>query len=75
VAAKRNRGKTRGCSCPVLAGLVPAIPIIGAPCPPDRDRRDKPGDDAPAGACCAPVTAKRYFSTLWPLRCRECIEA
>jgi len=30
-----------------MAGLVPAIPIIGAPCPPDRDRRDEPGDDGP----------------------------
>jgi len=29
-----------------MAGLVPAIPILGAsPCPPKRDRRDKPGDD------------------------------
>jgi hypothetical protein len=38
-----------------MAGLVPAISIIEArpppkrvetPCPHDRDRRDKPGDDA-----------------------------
>src|SRR5258706_15594035 len=28
-----------------MAGLVPAIPMMGALCPPDRDRRDKPGDD------------------------------
>src|SRR5262245_33406061 len=30
----------------VMAGLVPAIPIFMALCLPDRDRRDKPGDDA-----------------------------
>ena len=29
----------------VMAGLVPAIPITKAPCSPDRDHRDKPGDD------------------------------
>jgi hypothetical protein len=29
-----------------MAGLVPAIPIYWAqPCLPERDRRDKPGDD------------------------------
>jgi hypothetical protein len=29
-----------------MAGLVPAISLRKAqPCPPDRDRRDKPGDD------------------------------
>jgi hypothetical protein len=28
-----------------MAGLVPAIPMGLAPCPPDRDRRDEPGDD------------------------------
>src|SRR5579885_3745023 len=28
-----------------MAGLVPAIPIREALCPPKRDRRDKPGDD------------------------------
>jgi hypothetical protein len=27
----------------VVAGLVPATPRMGAPCPPERDRRDKPG--------------------------------
>jgi len=37
----------------VMAGLVPAIPIIGHLCHPDRDRRDKPGDDATSFA---PVT-------------------
>ncbi len=30
---------------PVMAGPVPAIPLGRAPCVPDRDRRDKPGDD------------------------------
>jgi len=39
-----------------MAGLVPAIPIISAPYPPDRDRRDKPGDDEPAATSFAPVT-------------------
>jgi len=30
----------------VMAGLVPAIPIQGARlCAPERDHRDKPGDD------------------------------
>ena len=28
-----------------MAGLVPAISIVEAPCPPDLDRRVKPGDD------------------------------
>ncbi|MDZ4368611.1 MAG: hypothetical protein U0987_16550 [Afipia sp.] len=28
-----------------MAGLVPAIPIVEAPCSIDRDHRDKPGDD------------------------------
>src|SRR5713101_3093257 len=40
-----------------MAGLVPAISIIGALCPPDRDRRDKPGDDAWATTSFAPVTS------------------
>jgi len=32
---------------PVMAGLVPAIPIhLAPPCPTHRDRRDKLGDDA-----------------------------
>jgi hypothetical protein len=44
-AVGRNRGKRRGGSYLVMAGLVPAISMIGALCPPDRDRRDKPGDD------------------------------
>ena len=41
-------------STPVFDGLlrehpyVPAISLVGALCPPDRDRRDKPGDDEPA---------------------------
>jgi hypothetical protein len=29
----------------VIAGLVPAIPIRGAPCNPHRDGRNKSGDD------------------------------
>ena len=29
----------------VMAGLVPAIPIIQPRCPANRDHRDKPGDD------------------------------
>jgi hypothetical protein len=29
----------------VMAGLVPAIPVMEAPCLVDRDRRDEPGDD------------------------------
>ena len=28
-----------------MAGLVPAIPLREPPCSPNRDRRDKPGDD------------------------------
>jgi hypothetical protein len=30
----------------VMAGLVPAIPLRDALCPPKRDHRDKPGDDS-----------------------------
>ena len=41
----REGRNTYGVSCLVMAGLVPAIPIIGALSPPDRDRRDEPGDD------------------------------
>jgi hypothetical protein len=33
----------------VMAGLDPAIPMIGALCFPYRDRRVKPGDDV--GGC------------------------
>jgi hypothetical protein len=29
-----------------MAGLVPAIPLRMASCSPERDRRDKPGDDS-----------------------------
>jgi hypothetical protein len=36
-----------------VAGLVPATPIVEALCPPNRDRRDKPGDEATSFA---PVT-------------------
>ncbi len=63
----RNRGKTRGGSYLVMAGLVPAISIIGALCHPDRDRRDKPGDDAMSFA---PVTKSRPNS-LSDLRDRQ----
>src|SRR5882672_2786564 len=28
-----------------MAGFIPAISLRDAPCPPKRDRRDKPGDD------------------------------
>src|SRR5258708_38787254 len=50
------KGKTRGRSCLVVAGLVPAIPIVEAPCPVDRDRRDKPGDDELAPTSLALIT-------------------
>ena len=30
---------------PVMAGLDPAIPLRRRMCSPDRDHRDKPGDD------------------------------
>jgi hypothetical protein len=36
--------------------LVPAISIIKAPCPGDRDRRDKPGDDELGATSFAPLT-------------------
>jgi hypothetical protein len=45
IRARSNRKIARGSSHVVMAGLVPAIPIR-AVCHPDRDRRDKPGDDA-----------------------------
>src|SRR6266481_367722 len=51
-----DRCKTRGGSYFVMAGLVPAISIIGALCPPDRDRRDEPGDDAWGATSFAPLT-------------------
>jgi hypothetical protein len=35
---------------------VPAISMVGALCPPDRDRRDKPGDDETARHEFCPVT-------------------
>ena len=34
----------------VMAGLVPAVPLREARCPPNRDRRDKPGDDEEDGS-------------------------
>src|ERR1700730_6600537 len=67
-----NRGKTSGGSYSylVLAGqqpvedgrerpYVPAISIVGALCPPDRDRRDKPGDDEPAPPRVLPLLHNR----------------
>ena len=39
-----------------MARLVPAIPMIGAMCPPDRDRRDEPDDESGATRF-APLTA------------------
>jgi hypothetical protein len=44
-----------------VAGLVPAIPIIGHACHPDRDRRDKPGDDATSFAPVTVPTRKCMF--------------
>jgi hypothetical protein len=41
----RKKGKIQDGSYSVMAGLVPAIPIVEALCPIDRDRRDEPGDD------------------------------
>ena len=55
--ANRKRGKTCGVSYLVMAGLVPAIPMVGAMCPPDRDRRDEPGDDESGDARFSPLTA------------------
>src|SRR6266481_3805491 len=43
-----------------MAGPVPAIPIIQALCPPDRDRRDEPGDDESAAN---PLAALRPSAT------------
>ena len=50
--ARGARAIPRGClkiesriKTVVMAGLVPAIPITKAPCSPNRDHRDKPGDD------------------------------
>ena len=52
---RSNRSKTCGGFYLVMAGLVPAIPIIGALCRPGRDRRDKPGDDKLAATSFAPI--------------------
>jgi hypothetical protein len=51
---KGKRGKSGG----FVFGhgrLVPAIPIVRALSPPDRDRGDKPGDDELAAASFAPL--------------------
>jgi len=61
----RKRGKTRGGSYLVMAGLVPAIPIVWAPSPADRDRRDKPGDDELAATNFAPLTPLRHNPVLF----------
>src|SRR5262252_5861027 len=58
----RNAGKTRGGFHFVMAGLVPAIPIIRALCSPDRDRRDKPGDDKSATT----ATSDHHFTSARP---------
>src|SRR5215510_1960347 len=52
----RNSGKTHGGSYLVMAGLVPAIPIVRTRSPPNRHRRDKPGDDELAATRFAAVT-------------------
>jgi len=46
-----------------MAELVAAMAIIGAPCRPDRDRRDKSGDDEPAATGFALVTADNQGSS------------
>jgi hypothetical protein len=51
----------------VMAGLVPAISKIGAQRPPQRDRRDKPGDDECAATTFAPLTALESAATFAPL--------
>src|SRR5688500_17335862 len=43
-----SRALSQRSSWPGLSGLDPAIPIPGARCSPERDRRDKPGDDGGA---------------------------
>jgi hypothetical protein len=43
-----------------MAGLVPAIPIRRAQCPPKRDRRDKPGDDGLFFVIPAEPTDRRF---------------
>src|SRR5215472_14134301 len=54
-----KRGESRGDCYLVMAGLVPAIPILAAPCQRDRDRGDKPGDDESAATSFAPLTSIR----------------
>jgi hypothetical protein len=48
-----------------MAGPVPAIPIVGALCAPDQDRRDKPGDDESAAMTFAALTNEER-STQYP---------
>ena len=54
-----------------MAGLVPAIPKAGTPCLPERDRRDKPGDDRWTASTFAPVTGRVRNALISPhnLRC------
>jgi hypothetical protein len=40
-----------------MAGLVPAIPIMKMKCPPNRDRRDEPGDDVSQAGTSVPTEA------------------
>jgi hypothetical protein len=53
-AQRCKTGKSHGGAYLVMAGLVPAISIIKAPFPGDRDRRDKPGDDELGATSFAP---------------------
>ncbi|MBR2117572.1 MAG: hypothetical protein V4458_12990 [Pseudomonadota bacterium] len=45
-----------------MAGLVPAIPIMGARCPIYRDHRDKPGDDRVFATIAARKMELRQFA-------------
>ena len=45
-----------------MAGLVPAIPTIQVLCPPDRDRRDEPGDDERAATIFALLLLRHLFA-------------
>ena len=56
IAPSRNRSKSRGGLSRVMAALVPAIPKSGTPCLPERDRRNKPGDDERTASTFAAVT-------------------
>ena len=47
----------------VIAGLVPAIPIVRQ-CPPKRDARDEPGHDEVLSARKAPQFSVMFFNSL-----------